>query len=242
MQHSVASGRSLEQVLAGEILGGDLAEMVVERGDVIHRFPADIALAEQLRRHEFRRHVIECAVFGRLVQEGVAELCLVSDYIRGEKAGRKLPQMPLRCRHVKDAISAVAAGEQILAREDRRRHLEKMAGLGGVVQGRVTQLVLQEQILRRQNLSRQFAKPAISRRRVQRGVPGGVRRGDVLHTQLVCRDLKEGPLANRGMQVRFFHASKLMRDRTIRRGLTQTKLPVNWICQDPIIRHDDRHG
>jgi len=54
-----------------------------------------------------------------------------------------------------------------------------MAGLGGVMQGGVARLVLPQQMLGRQDLGRQFAEPPIPGCRVQRGIAGGVGRGEV---------------------------------------------------------------
>jgi len=69
--------------------GGD----AVERGDVIDRLSADVTLAEQLRHEKSRRQMSQVAVFGRLVEQGVAQFGLVRDHLRSEQAGGQLPEV-----------------------------------------------------------------------------------------------------------------------------------------------------
>jgi len=70
----------------------NLAEMPVERGDVIDRLSADVTLAEQLRHEKSRRQMSQVAVFGRLVEQGVAQFGLVRDHLRSEQAGGSCPR------------------------------------------------------------------------------------------------------------------------------------------------------
>jgi len=93
MQHGVARGRLLQQVFAGKKGRRNLAEMPVERGDVIDRLSADVTLAEQLRHEKSRRQMSQVAVFGRLVEQGVAQFGLVRDHLRSEQAGGQLPEV-----------------------------------------------------------------------------------------------------------------------------------------------------
>jgi len=94
-----------------------------------------ILLRQGVRRQEQRGHAVEGAVFGRLVQQRVADVGLGAEHFGGQQMGRDLVQVPVARGQVEHRVAGIAALAHGFEGEQIGRNLIEVAADGGVMQG-----------------------------------------------------------------------------------------------------------
>ncbi|GEM_PF-300502 len=85
-----------------------LGKVAVERGDMKYGFATDIFGQQILRREIIRWHLIQSAGFSRFVEQGITEVGLAQDGLRGDQPGGELGEMAVGRRNMKDGVAGIA--------------------------------------------------------------------------------------------------------------------------------------